>query len=259
MGSLKDNESLTPKDRAAVAALVRSPSAHSGSVNLLTPSVKRSSSMYSYGLPQTPSQRIHHNIPHRFVTGLNTRATKCAVCLGSVPFVKQASKCQECHMVCHPKCLTAAPATCGLPTEYFQHFQEIMSREEDAPVNRKLSLCKDGRPIHMNGFLKIPSTGTQGWEKKWASLEDNILMLYNNESDANPVDSFNLKPQETDVTVHSAISPAELPNTALTDLSHVIKVEHEPLTTCWPGRLHIVFVMFHETGHVKRQEIPIST
>ncbi|XP_060064915.1 citron Rho-interacting kinase-like [Ylistrum balloti] len=247
VGSLKENETLTPNDRAAVAALVRSPSAHSAPVNLLTPSVKRASSMYSYRLPQTPSQRMHHNIPHRFVTGLNTRATKCAVCLGSVPFVKQASKCQECHMVCHPKCLSAAPATCGLPTEYVQHFQEIMSRDDDTPVNRKVSLCKDDRPIHMKGFLKVPSTGTQGWEKKWASLEDNILMLYNNEKDANPVDSFQLNPQETDVTVHSAISAAELPNTALTDLSHVIKVEHEPLTTCWPGRvLYLMAMNFSE-------------
>ncbi|OWF44281.1 Citron Rho-interacting kinase [Mizuhopecten yessoensis] len=483
MGSLKENDTLTPSDRVAVAALVRSPSAHSASVNLLTPSVKRSSSVYSYSLPQTASQRMHHNIPHRFITGLNTRATKCAVCLGSVPFVKQASKCQECHMsatwyvsqsvsqqlhynyrvycyrvshgmspkvglsssiiitvyavtecrmsvtwyvtqsgsqqlhynyrvycyrvphgispkvclssyiiitvytvteyhmsaawyvthsvsqqlhydyrvycyrvshgmspkvclsssiiitvyavtecrmsatwyvsqsvsqqlhytyrvycyrmphgmspkvclssssiitvytvteyhmvchpkvphgispkvclssssiitvytvteyhmVCHPKCVSAAPATCGLPTEYVQHFQEIMSLDENTPVNRKLSLCKDDKPIHMQGFLKIPSTGTQGWERKWASLEDNILMLYNNETDANPIDSFNLNPQETDVTVHSAISTAELPNTAQTDLNHVIKVEHEPLTTCWPGRvLYLMAMNFSE-------------
>ncbi|XP_021365969.1 citron Rho-interacting kinase-like [Mizuhopecten yessoensis] len=247
MGSLKENDTLTPSDRVAVAALVRSPSAHSASVNLLTPSVKRSSSVYSYSLPQTASQRMHHNIPHRFITGLNTRATKCAVCLGSVPFVKQASKCQEYHMVCHPKCVSAAPATCGLPTEYVQHFQEIMSLDENTPVNRKLSLCKDDKPIHMQGFLKIPSTGTQGWERKWASLEDNILMLYNNETDANPIDSFNLNPQETDVTVHSAISTAELPNTAQTDLNHVIKVEHEPLTTCWPGRvLYLMAMNFSE-------------
>ena len=86
---------------------------------LLTPSVHKSRSLRSnptqtpssssgtssgpYSAPYTPSgksstaptpQRIQHKIPHRFVTGLNTRATKCGVCLGSVPFVKQASKCQ---------------------------------------------------------------------------------------------------------------------------------------------------------------------
>ena len=39
-------------------------------------------------------ERMHHNIPHRFLTGLNSRPTTCAVCLGSVHFVKQAAKCQ---------------------------------------------------------------------------------------------------------------------------------------------------------------------
>ena len=57
--------------------------------------------MTSYSTPKVNvggsrprKERMHHNIPHRFVTGLNSRATKCSVCLGSVHFVKQAAKCQ---------------------------------------------------------------------------------------------------------------------------------------------------------------------
>ena len=53
------------------------------------------------GAPQASSAsrdhnggRMQHSIPHRFHTGLNSRATKCAVCLGSVHFVHQAAKCQ---------------------------------------------------------------------------------------------------------------------------------------------------------------------
>ena len=61
-------------------------------------------------------------------------------------------------------------------------------------------------------------------------------MLFNQDTDANPVDTFDLNPPETDVTVHSAVSTAELPTTATTDLPYVIRLEHEPLTTCWPGR-----------------------
>lgn len=38
-------------------------------------------------------ERMHHNIPHRFNVGLNMRATKCAVCLDTVHFGRQASKC----------------------------------------------------------------------------------------------------------------------------------------------------------------------
>ena len=44
--------------------------------------------------PTPCKERMHHKIPHRFVTGLNGKATKCAVCLGSVHFVKLAAKCQ---------------------------------------------------------------------------------------------------------------------------------------------------------------------
>ena len=61
-------------------------------------------------------------------------------------------------------------------------------------------------------------------------------MLFNQDTDANPVDTFDLNPPATDVTVHSAVSTAELPTTATTDLPYVIRLEHEPLTTCWPGR-----------------------
>lgn len=74
--------------------------------------------------------------------------------------------------------------------------------------------------------------------------------MYREESDANPIDTFDLNPAETDVTVHSAISSAELPNTASTDLPYVLKLEHEPLTTCWPRRFgyyyhcHRIFVVF---------------
>lgn len=82
-----------PNFKAAVQVVVTTPSGKSTtSKALLTPSVKNSVKML-VNPPPTP-QRIQHKIPHRFINGLNTRATKCAVCLGSVPFVKQAAKCQ---------------------------------------------------------------------------------------------------------------------------------------------------------------------
>lgn len=93
---------MTPKIKAAVQVLIQSPSSRNGpSSALLTPSTKRSTCMLAP--PMATPQRMHHKIPHRFVNGLNTRATKCAVCLGSVHFVKQAAKCQgtcNWHNVC---------------------------------------------------------------------------------------------------------------------------------------------------------------
>lgn len=38
-------------------------------------------------------ERMHHNIPHRFTVGLNMRASKCAVCLDTVHFGRQAATC----------------------------------------------------------------------------------------------------------------------------------------------------------------------
>ena len=88
-------DQLDLKRVSATEALTLTPTTRSASMT---------SSSSSYAVPKTtqgglkPSKaRMHHNIPHHFVTGLNSRATKCAVCLGSVHFVKQAAKCQgEC-------------------------------------------------------------------------------------------------------------------------------------------------------------------
>ena len=37
---------------------------------------------------------MKHNIPHRLAMGINTRATKCVVCVDTVHFGRQAAKCQ---------------------------------------------------------------------------------------------------------------------------------------------------------------------
>ncbi|XP_062613550.1 citron Rho-interacting kinase-like, partial [Saccostrea cucullata] len=231
----KVDGTLTPHDKAAVACRTPLKSVPSA---ILTPRAQR----YNIETQEIPPLRMHHNIPHRFVTGLNTRATKCGVCLGSVPFVKKASKCQACLMTCHTKCTSSAPSTCGLPTDYIHYFTSIMNNVER---NSKNFTLKDTNQIKIKGWLKVPRTGKPGWEKRWCSLENNILLMYREESDANPIDTFDLNPAETDVTVHSAISSAELPNTASTDLPYVLKVEHEPLTTCWPRReLYLMAVTF---------------
>ncbi|KAL4223686.1 hypothetical protein ACF0H5_017154 [Mactra antiquata] len=243
---------MAPNIKAAVQVLIQSPTSRVNPANpLLTPSVKRSSRMLAQPAP-TP-QRMHHKIPHRFVNGLNTRATKCAVCLGSVPFVKQTAKCQECSMVCHPKCTESVGATCGLPTEYIKHFTAIMERSSPARIGEKTSGVDvdEADGIKMEGWLKIPKSSKQtGWEKRWCKMEGNILLLFNNDFDANPVDTFDLSPPNTDVTIHSAISVAELPSTAATDLPCVLRLEHEPLTTCWPGR--VLYLM--ATNFVEKQK-----
>ncbi|XP_055861655.1 citron Rho-interacting kinase-like isoform X2 [Biomphalaria glabrata] len=201
----------------------------------------------SYKIPEafpTP-QRMHHNIPHRFATGLNTRTTKCGLCLGTVYFVRQASKCQECDLVVHPKCAVNVQATCGLPTEYVRHFALMMRYiyREDADQNSDV----DTSCVKMSGWLKVPRVGKSGWENRYCVLEGTWLTLYLDEKDGNPVDSFDLSPVDADVSIHSAVTSAELANTATTDLHYVLRLDQDPLTTCWPGRyLYLMTTNFQE-------------
>ncbi|KAL4701772.1 hypothetical protein H8959_015776, partial [Pygathrix nigripes] len=119
----------TARQQIAMSAIVRSPEHQPSAMSLLAPpSSRRKESSTPEEFSRRLKERMHHNIPHRFNVGLNMRATKCAVCLDTVHFGRQASKCLECQVMCHPKCSTCLPATCGLPAEYATHFTEAFCR-----------------------------------------------------------------------------------------------------------------------------------
>lgn len=75
--------------------------------------------------------------------------------------------------------------------------------------------------------------GKFGWEKRWGSLENNILLLYREESDVNFIDTFDLNFAEIDVIVYSVISSVEFFNIVSIDLSYVLKLEYEFFIICW--------------------------
>lgn len=94
----------TLSDPTVISTISHSPTSHT--LSKLTSSVSSSGlSKSAPGTPMAPAKppraRMNHNIPHRFVSGYNTRATKCAVCLGNVPFVSQAKKCEGKYVVFH--------------------------------------------------------------------------------------------------------------------------------------------------------------
>ncbi|KAM6423571.1 citron Rho-interacting kinase isoform 5-T5 [Liasis olivaceus] len=185
-------------------------------------------------------ERMHHNIPHRFNVGLNMRATKCAVCLDTVHFGRQASKCLECQMMCHPKCSACLPATCGLPAEYATHFSEAFCRDKlNSPG---LQLKEPGSGLRLEGWMKVPRNnkrGQQGWDRKYVVLEGTKVLVYDTETreaGQRPVEEFELCLPDGDVTVHGAVGATELLNTAKTDVPYILKLESHPHTTCWPGR-----------------------
>lgn len=75
--------------------------------------------------------------------------------------------------------------------------------------------------------------GKFGWEKRWGSLENNILLLYREESDVNFIDTFDLNFAEIDVIVYSVISSVEFFNIVSIDLLYVLKLEYEFFIICW--------------------------
>ncbi|KAM3826151.1 citron Rho-interacting kinase isoform 2-T2 [Vipera latastei] len=231
----------TARQQIIMSALVRSPEHQPTPISLLAPpSSRRKEASTPEEFNRRLKERMHHNIPHRFNVGLNMRATKCAVCLDTVHFGRQASKCLECQMMCHPKCSACLPATCGLPAEYATHFSEAFCRDKlNSPG---LQLKEPGSALRLEGWMKVPRNnkrGQQGWDRKYVVLEGTKVLVYDTETreaGQRPVEEFELCLPDGDVTVHGAVGATELLNTAKSDVPYILKLESHPHTTCWPGR-----------------------
>ncbi|XP_053135091.1 citron Rho-interacting kinase isoform X18 [Hemicordylus capensis] len=231
----------TARQQIIMSAIVRSPEHQPTPISLLAPpSSRRKEASTPEEFNRRIKERMHHNIPHRFNVGLNMRATKCAVCLDTVHFGRQASKCLECQMMCHPKCSTCLPATCGLPAEYATHFSEAFCRDKlNSPG---LQLKEPSSGLRLEGWMKVPRNnkrGQQGWDRKYIVLEGTKVLVYDTEAreaGQRPMEEFELCLPDGDVTVHGAVGATELLNTAKTDVPYILKLESHPHTTCWPGR-----------------------
>ncbi|XP_026204276.1 citron Rho-interacting kinase isoform X5 [Anabas testudineus] len=223
-----------------MSAIVKSPEHQPNPSSLLNPSTrcKETSTPEEFG--RRVKERMHHNIPHRFTVGLNMRAAKCAVCLDTVHFGRQAATCLECNTLCHPKCSPCLPATCGLPAEYATHFSEALCREKaNSPA---LQVKEASGHVRLEGWMKQPRNakrGQQGWERKYVVLDGTKVSIYDNEPREDSVkaeEEFELCLPDGEVTVHGAIGASELINTAKSDIPYVLKLESHPHTTCWPGQ-----------------------
>ncbi|KAF5929243.1 hypothetical protein HPG69_019264 [Diceros bicornis minor] len=209
----------TARQQIAMSAIVRSPEHQPSAMSLLAPpSSRRKESSTPEEFSRRLKERMHHNIPHRFNVGLNMRATKCAVCLDTVHFGRQASKCLECQVMCHPKCSTCLPATCGLPAEYATHFTEAFCR--DKMNSPGLQTKEPSSSLHLEGWMKVPRNnkrGQQGWDRKYIVLEGSKVLIYDSEAreaGQRPVEEFELCLPDGDVSIHGAVGASELANTA---------------------------------------------
>ena len=58
----------------------------------------------------------------------------------------------ECQIVCHPKCASSLPATCGLPTEYARHFTDTMAKAQANDKNVSVANLK----LQHEGWMQTP-------------------------------------------------------------------------------------------------------
>ncbi|PIK49398.1 putative citron Rho-interacting kinase [Apostichopus japonicus] len=221
-----------------LSAIVLSPSNQPSPDSLPTPGggpfsrSKRKKVSQNTRASKRVKERMKHNIPHRFANILNMKPTKCSVCVDTVHFGRHASKCQECHRVCHPKCASALPHTCGLPFQFVRHFSEAL-HQTDSPVSTFNSSLESSVLMKSQGWMKVQGSIELGWDKKWVSLEGPQLLIFNREhmkDTSKPWRTFDLQPKEGWVSIHAGIIPAELPNTVPSDLPFVIRLEHHQTT-----------------------------
>ncbi|GIY55189.1 hypothetical protein CEXT_373211 [Caerostris extrusa] len=186
---------------------------------------------------------MKHKIPHRFTEIMCMRSTKCCACLDSVHFGRAVVKCQECSINCHPKCATSLPSTCGLPSEYMQHFKSAVQDHTSGNASKTIG----GRS---EGWIKVPKANKQGWDRKYLRLVDDILYVFENAEDMDSekaISIFDFCSGEAKMVVTSAVSATELPFAATSDLPYVLKLESFPFTTCWPQRcLYIMTSNFND-------------
>ncbi|GAB6029596.1 hypothetical protein CHUAL_005339 [Chamberlinius hualienensis] len=198
-----------------------------------------STKLRSYNsVSETSVERMRHNIPHRFNMGLCLHSTKCAVCLENITFGRNVSRCEECNLPVHPRCIPAVPDTCSLPIGLMQHYRHSMRKKKNSSSSFEVASVLD-QDSSICGWLKTPKSGGQGWDRVFGKLKGTILLLYTKEdlSDHDmPFETIDLSPSDGFVKVFELIQHNELTWSAKSDLSFIFKLETHSLTTCWPGR-----------------------
>ncbi|XP_069475825.1 citron Rho-interacting kinase isoform X13 [Ambystoma mexicanum] len=191
-------------------------------------------------LPSTPATARQQVIMSAIVRSPEHQPNAVGLLAPSSIRRKEASNTEECQVICHPKCSSCLPATCGLPAEYASHFTEAFCR--DKMNSPGVQLKEPSGSVRLEGWMKVPRNnkrGQQGWDRKYIILEGSKVFIYDTESKEGghrPLEEFELCLPDGDVTIHGAVGASELANTAKTDVPYVLKLESHPHTTCFPGR-----------------------
>ncbi|XP_035230505.1 citron Rho-interacting kinase-like, partial [Stegodyphus dumicola] len=229
---------LSPMSRAVHSALTFSPNYSPNSVDSPVLLSQELASKF------TKPPGMKHKIPHRFNETTCMRSIKCCACLDSVHFGRPVAKCRECSIMCHPKCASSLPNTCGLPSGFIQHFRSTIG---DSSSENTLD---ESENKISEGWVKMPKSNKQGWDRRYLKLIGTVLYIFENseEKDLNrALSTLDFGNNEEKIVVTSAVSATELTYAATSDLPYVLKVEYIPRTTCWPERcLYIMALNFSD-------------
>ncbi|CAG9767567.1 unnamed protein product [Ceutorhynchus assimilis] len=212
---------LTPNSKAALSQIVVSPTSR-----------------------QNSSRRMHYSIPHRLEKEINTKTSKCPKCGVVIPIGTIQQACKECKIACHTYCADWLPKTCGIPKGFIDHYKETVKDSENAAMNEK----KEIQESVFEGWIKVPCTKSNSWEKRYARLTETSLDIYTQNPKENitlaALESFPLKPEGTrgNVILEPTHSEIGLP-VANSDLPFIMKVEVTPETTCWPSKCVIFMAL----------------
>ncbi|XP_056637820.1 citron Rho-interacting kinase [Diorhabda sublineata] len=219
------SEALTPKGKAALQQIVNSPS-------------KQKNQFYR----QNSTQRMHHNIPHRFDSKLSRSSTKCSGCSEPISLGRMVAVCSECNVHVHMDCKKQLPNTCGLPAVFAQHYKESL-RNSNEKVDK---IEGEMENVNVEGWIKVVGK-TNTWEKRYAVLTDTSIKVYSStpkERSAILMETFDLKPINSHGKVVSEPLPSEISiPVANSDIPFILKVEVAPDTTCWPPKCFLFLTL----------------
>ncbi|XP_022690223.1 citron Rho-interacting kinase-like isoform X1 [Varroa jacobsoni] len=122
-----------------------------------------------------PTNRVSHNIPHKFSHSLAYTNRKCDLCSRSLTVGTKVAVCQECEHSFHVTCSQKAPPVCGLPRELLREYEVVKAVRFAGDVKNA-----SFNPEHPEGYVKIPKNGCPklGWEKAYLVLDDGVLYIF---------------------------------------------------------------------------------
>ncbi|GFU16184.1 rac GTPase-activating protein 1 [Nephila pilipes] len=135
--------------------------------------------IHSTGSNFTSTPKCKHNSLgriqqiHSFVSKPVMRAEKCYFCCKTIVFCKQASKCTNCKMICHPECKEHCPLPC-LPISLSQQ-NSIVTVADYTSLRIPSIMIRCINEIESRGLKDVGLYRMSGTEREVKDLKEKLL------------------------------------------------------------------------------------